>query len=162
MRFNQIMEMMAGDRQDRLPIELGIIQTIQQMNASRAGGGHAHTQPPGIFRITAGHESGRLLMPHLQETQLVAMGAQRFHNAIDTISRKTEDNLHAPINESFNQNIRARFGHNSISPFISFCVLRLLPAGSGRPSRDSTPISTRLGSLASSREQTPGEQPSRG
>src|SRR5436189_1563603 len=64
-RLDQIVEMMAGDRQDRLSIELGIVQSIKQVDAPRTGGGEAHPKLAGEFCITAGHEGRCFLVPDL-------------------------------------------------------------------------------------------------
>src|SRR5436190_22543062 len=102
-RLDQIVEVMAGDRQDRLPVELGVVQSIKQMDAPRTGGRQADAQFAGEFRITAGHEGRRFLVPDLHEANFVLSDAQRFHNPVYAVAWQTEDDFDSPFDQDVDQ-----------------------------------------------------------
>jgi hypothetical protein len=52
-------------------------------------------------------------LSHLNETNLILMGPQGFHQAINPISRQAEDGIHVPINECLDKNIGC--GHDLYS-----------------------------------------------
>src|SRR5438552_1929969 len=77
---DQVVVVVAGDGQDRLAVHLGVIQAIEEVDAARAAGSQAATQPAGVLGIAAGHERRRFLVPHLQEANPVLARPQRFHD----------------------------------------------------------------------------------
>src|SRR5947208_12845444 len=58
---------LANDCYDRLMIELGVIESIQQMDRAWPGRGEANTDLAGELGVAAGHEGSFLLMSHLDE-----------------------------------------------------------------------------------------------
>src|SRR6185437_9822279 len=86
-RPNEVMELKAGDREHRLVVEPGIIESVQQVNSTWAGRSQADTQLAGEFGITAGHECRSFFMAHLDKSNLVCVSAKGFHDAIDAIAR---------------------------------------------------------------------------
>jgi hypothetical protein len=85
-RADQIVEGVAGDGQHGLTVILGVVQTIEQVNAARPGGGHADPQRAGRLGVTAGRERCRFLMTNLHELDLVFLLSQRLEKAVDTIA----------------------------------------------------------------------------
>ena len=69
--FDQIVVLRAGDREHRLIVELGVVDAVQQVDAAGAGGREADAELAGELGIGAGGECGRLLVPHLDELDLV-------------------------------------------------------------------------------------------
>jgi hypothetical protein len=65
--------------------------------------------------VSAGHERGSFFMPYLDKTDLLLVRAQRFHNAVDAVSRQTKNDIDSPIDQSLNQHIGSSFGHRVIS-----------------------------------------------
>ena len=53
--------------------------------------------PKSVFGVTAGHERGRLFVPHLNEPDIVLSFAQRFHDAVNAIAGKPENYIHPPF-----------------------------------------------------------------
>ena len=96
---DQIVKRVPSDGQHRLPVAFRIVEAVEKVNASRAGGSDAYTQPAGIFRVAAGGERRGLLVPNLYELQLVLMGPKGFKHSVYTISWKTEDYFYSPIDE---------------------------------------------------------------
>ena len=68
---DQVMKLKAGERQHRCAVHLGVVQSVQQMNASGPRGRQTHTQPPGKFCVAARHECRRLFVAYLDEANLV-------------------------------------------------------------------------------------------
>ena len=59
--------LLADDRDDRLMVELRVVEAVQEMDRARAGGRHADADLAGELRVGAGHERGHLLVAHLDE-----------------------------------------------------------------------------------------------
>ena len=123
---DQIMEGVAGDRQDMLPVELRVIQPIEQMQAARSGGRHAHAQTPRELGVPAGRKRRGLLMTNLHQSDPVLSGPQRLKKAVDAVSREGEDRIHAPVDQSLYQHVcdgichchalrQSRFRHSLVS-----------------------------------------------
>ena len=53
---DQVVVLQARDGEHRLAIELGVVKTVEQVDAAGTGGREAHAQFPGPFGIAAGHE----------------------------------------------------------------------------------------------------------
>ena len=66
---------------------------------------------PVYLAVAAGGKGRRLLVPHLDEAQLLLTLAQRLEEAVDAVARKAEDRIHSPVEQSLNQQITSAFGH---------------------------------------------------
>jgi hypothetical protein len=106
-RARHIAVLHPGNCQNRLLVHLRVIKPVQQMNPARPRGRKTNTKPPRELGISAGHERSRLLMPHVNEANLVLRFAQRFHHAVDTVAGKPEDRIHAPRNQPLYKYIRS-------------------------------------------------------
>jgi hypothetical protein len=109
---DQIVKVMPGDRENRLPVELRVIQPVQQMQPARSGGGKTDAELAGVLRIRAGHERGRLLVPDLNEPDRVLALPERFHDAVDSVARQPEHDLDAPALQHVDEHIRSGFPHH--------------------------------------------------
>jgi len=96
-RADQVVELKPGDGEHRRAVELRVVKPVQEMNPARPGGRQANTELAGILRVCARHERCRLFVPHLDEANAIASLAQRFHNAVDAVPRKPEDDVHSPV-----------------------------------------------------------------
>ena len=81
----------------RLVIEPCIIETIQQVDGSGAGGCQANADLAGELGMGTGHECGHLLMANLNEVEFVAGAIERRNDAGDAISGKTENPSEFPL-----------------------------------------------------------------
>jgi hypothetical protein len=111
-RTNQIMELKASDSQHGLAVQLGVVETVEQVNASRSGCCQTNAEFAGKLRVTARHKCGSFLMSHLNETDLVLGFSERFNEAVDSIAGKAEDRVDAPIHERFYNHISRCFRHS--------------------------------------------------
>src|SRR5262245_46963347 len=84
------------------------------MNAAWSRSSEAASQLPGMLGIAAGHEGGRLLVPHLNETDFVLPFAKRLHDAVDAVTRQPEDHAHAPALYGVDQYVGCGSGHDEI------------------------------------------------
>src|SRR5579872_1742140 len=110
------MEMMPGDGDDRLAVELGVVEPVHKMQAARARRRQTDPQSAGELGIPAGHECRRLFMPHLHEANRVLPLAERLDDAVDSVARQTEDDLDSPLRQHVDQNVPAGACHDN-SPF---------------------------------------------
>jgi hypothetical protein len=70
-RVDEVVEVVAGDCQDGLAVHLRIVQAVEEVDAPGAGRRQADTKPAGVLGVGASHERCRLLVPHLDEADLV-------------------------------------------------------------------------------------------
>src|SRR5690348_7677442 len=105
------MEGVAGDCQHRLPIALGVVQAIQKVNATRARRSQTHAEPAGVLCVAARRESRRFFMPDLDEAQLILMRSKRLEDPVYPIAGKSKNDIDAPIDKPFQQDICNRFRH---------------------------------------------------
>ena len=96
MGADQIVERMPGNRQNRLPITLGIVQTVEQMNPTRSGCCDTHSQAACKFRIPASSERCGLFVSNLNETKLIFVRAESPENSVHAIAGEAENDLDAP------------------------------------------------------------------
>src|ERR1041384_5523899 len=99
---DEIVKLKPGNGKHRLVVKFGIIESIQQVNPARPGSGEANAELAGELCITARHESSGLFMPHLDKSNLVLASAKRFHDSIDSVARKPENDFYSPVQQSFN------------------------------------------------------------
>src|SRR5438045_9668902 len=100
-----IVELQSADRQPRPGVELGIVETIEQMDTAGRRRGETASQLSCEFGVATCHESSSLFVPHLNKSNLVLVGSKRLHDAVDTIPREPKNNLNAPINQRFDEHI---------------------------------------------------------
>ena len=109
---------MPGDREHRLAVELGVVQAVEQVDPARPGGREADAQLAGELGVAAGHERGRFLVAHLDEADLVLALAQRLHDPVDAVAGQAEDDLDAPVDAGFDQNVRRGIRHYTLPCWI--------------------------------------------
>src|SRR5947209_19282036 len=96
--------MESGERQHRLAVQLGIIETIQQMNTAWSRGSQADSKAVCVFSVGAGHERGRFFMAHLNKADFIAPGAEGLHDAVNAVTGQAKNYLDAPIVQGIDQN----------------------------------------------------------
>ena len=69
--------LLADDRDDRLVVELGVVEAVQQMDRARAGRGHADADLAGELGMAAGHEGRHLLVADLDQLGVVLRRGRR-------------------------------------------------------------------------------------
>ena len=97
MRADQIVKRMTRDGEHRLPIALRIVKPIEQMHAAGTGGRQTHAELARVFGITTCRECCSFFVADLDEPDFVFARSKRFEDAVDSISRKSEDRLHPPV-----------------------------------------------------------------
>src|SRR5438445_8648226 len=114
MSADQVMEGVPGDGEDRLAVELGIVQAVQQMNPPRSRRRETHAQATGVFGIATSGEGCGLFVSDLNQFDPVLAGPQGLVNSIDPVSGKAEYGLDAPFDEAVDKQIGHRFRHGRI------------------------------------------------
>jgi hypothetical protein len=105
MRADQIMKRMPRNREYGLAVAFGVIQSVQQVQSTRAGCRQAHAEPPGEFRIAACRKGGGFLVAHLNDFNAALPTPEGFKNTVDAVAWKTEDRVHFPVDEAIHQQI---------------------------------------------------------
>ena len=82
---------LTNDRHDRCMVELGVVQTVEQVDGTRSAGGRADPDPAAELGVTARLEGGHLLAPGLDEPRLVAGSLPGRENAVDPVPGIAED-----------------------------------------------------------------------
>ena len=59
--------LLADDRDDRLVVELGVVEAVEQVDRAGPGGRHADADLAGELGVRARHERGHLLVADLDE-----------------------------------------------------------------------------------------------
>ena len=111
MRADQVMKGVAGDCQDGLAIEFGVIETVQQMQPARSR--RRETDPKFVRKlcITTGSEGSRFFMTDLDDGNGISMHTQGFINTVNAVARQTKNGIDAPIDQSFDQQVRNCLDH---------------------------------------------------
>src|SRR5438105_9285308 len=94
-------------------IELGVVQSVEQMNRARAGSGQADTDFASKLCVRAGHEGGHLFMSHLNEIDLAFGAVECAHDSVDAVAGISVDAPHAPLGKAVNQEIRSCLRHGT-------------------------------------------------
>ena len=89
--------LLTHDRHHRLAVELGVVQSVQQMDGARSRGRQTHADLAGESGVAAGHEGCFLLVADLHEVERILHAAQRRQQAVDAIARIAEQASHAPL-----------------------------------------------------------------
>src|SRR5581483_6381003 len=91
--------LLADDGEHRLVVHLRVVETIQEMDRARTGGGEADADFAGELGMRARHEGGELLVARLDELHLF-IAPERTHDAVDAIAGIAVDALHAPLGKA--------------------------------------------------------------
>jgi hypothetical protein len=127
MRVDEIVVMVPGDGEDGLPVELGVVKTVEQVKSTWSRGGDAHAEPSGVLGIRAGHEGGRLLVAGLNEPDVLTSRAEGFHDAVDAVPWHPKDDLNAPLAQNVDQDVRGGVTHH-IAPSASIGLVVASPS----------------------------------
>ena len=103
---DEVMKLQPSDGQHRHVVELGIVESVQEMDAARTRGSQAYPQPSRELGVTAGHKGGCLFMAHLNKSNFLLVGSKRLHDPVDAVPRESKNDFNAPIDQGFNQHIR--------------------------------------------------------
>ena len=119
---------LTNDGEDRLVVQLGVIESVEQVNGPGSRGGEAHTHLAGDPGMAAGHEGGLLLMPDLNELEAVAGPAQRGNDPADPVAGIAEDAPDAPLRQPVQQEI-ADLPRHELPPvcMCPSCAMNRLP-----------------------------------
>jgi hypothetical protein len=108
---DHVVVVVAGDGQHRLPVQLGVVEAVEEVQPARTGGGQADPQAPRPAGVPGGHEGGGLFVADLDEADLVLAPAQGLHDPVDPVSGEAEDHLDAPFPEPLYHHVARRARH---------------------------------------------------
>ena len=75
------------------------------MHTAGPGRGTANAEPAGVFGVAGGRKGSRFLVPDLDEFQLVLVRSQRLKEAVNTVPWISENRIHAPFNQPFDNQV---------------------------------------------------------
>ena len=110
-RPDQVVVGHSGDCEHRLPVELRIVQTVQQVDAAGSGGGDTDAEAAREFGIPACHECGSFFVPHLNEAHGIALLPERLHDPVDAVTWQAKDCVDAPFLKNVDENVCCRLSH---------------------------------------------------
>ena len=119
----------ADDRQHRLMVQLCVVEPVEVVDRSRAGGGEANADLAGPFRMRTGHEGGLLLVAHLHELELVLVALERADDRVDPVAGIAVDALDAVLGEALEQEICGELGHGDVIPMAKRAKRGKRPGG---------------------------------
>jgi hypothetical protein len=97
--------LLTGDRENRLVIELGVVEAVQRMDRPRARGHEAHTETAAELGVRASHQGRRLLVADLDELEAIPGASQRARESVDAVPGIAVDPAHAPRGKPVNHKI---------------------------------------------------------
>src|SRR5699024_6926927 len=92
--------LLTDDRHHRLTIELRVVEAVEQMGGTAAGGGQADPHLGGELGVAAGHEGSHLLVAGLDELRTLVRAVQGAEEGIDAVSRIAEDPMGPPLSQA--------------------------------------------------------------
>ena len=95
----------TGDREDRLMVELRVVQTVQQVDPARAGRRQADAQTARRFGVCRRHEGGGFLVHDEDEPNPILVPTEALRESVDAVARQTEDGVDAPVDEPFDEQL---------------------------------------------------------
>jgi hypothetical protein len=107
--------LLADDGDHRDVIHLGIIETIEKMDRTRAGRRVAKTNLAGEFRVRRRHEGGHFFMPDLDILHAVFGFLQRHVQASDTVAGVAVHSMEPPFLQAMPHIFADVHGHGSRS-----------------------------------------------
>ena len=101
--MQEVVELEPGDGEHRLPVELGVVEAVEQMDAARTGRCQTDTELSRPLGIGAGVERRSLLVTDLNEANLVLARAQRLDNAVNAVPWDAEDRIDVPADQGLDK-----------------------------------------------------------
>ena len=78
--------LLADDRDDRLMVELGVVEPVEEVDRARPGGREADADVAAELRVRAGHECRELLVGGLDELDRVAVLVEAAEDPVDAVA----------------------------------------------------------------------------
>ena len=103
--------LLADDRDDRLVVELRVVEPVQQVDRAGTGGGDADADLAGELRVPARHERGHLLVARLDELGIAVSAVERAEEGVDPVARIAVDAPDAPLAQPLQDVIGNQLAH---------------------------------------------------
>jgi hypothetical protein len=89
--------LLADDRHDRLVVELGVIEPVEQMDGAGAGGRQADADLAGELRVRGRGQRGDLLVARLEKLDALSELVKGAKDPVDAVARIPVDAAHPPV-----------------------------------------------------------------
>src|SRR5205823_3055954 len=103
--------LLADDRDDRLVVELRVVEPVEQVDRPGARGGDADADLARELRVAAGHERSHLLVPDLDEVRVAARAVEGAEEGVDPVTGISVDPVDAPLPQSVEDVVSDEFSH---------------------------------------------------
>src|SRR5438874_1479740 len=91
MCVDEIMKLEAGNREHGGTVQLGIVKTIQEVDAARSRSGDTDAKLARQLRISCGRKCRSLLMTDLHKLQILPALSEGLDDAVDSVAGDAED-----------------------------------------------------------------------
>ena len=102
---------LADDGQNRLMIQLRVVEPVQKMDRARPRRGEANAYFAGEFGMRRGHEGGLFFMSRLDKGEAILSAFKRAQNAVNPVTRIAVDPGSAPIRQTGKHEVGDGIGH---------------------------------------------------
>jgi hypothetical protein len=92
--------LLADDRDDRLLVELRVVEAVEEMDRSGPRRGHADPEVVGELGVGGRREGGDLLVPDLDELEPVADVVEGAEQSVDAVAGVAVDALDPPVDQA--------------------------------------------------------------
>ena len=103
--------LLADDREDGRVVELGVVEAVQQVDRTRAGGGDAAAELVGELRVPAGHEGRHLLVARLDELGVAVSAVEGPEEAVDPVAGVAVHAVDARLAQALQHVVRNQLRH---------------------------------------------------
>jgi hypothetical protein len=107
--------LLADDGHDRLLVELGVVEAVEQVDSPGPGRGHADARLAGELRVRGRREARDLLVADLYELDPVAGVVEGAEEPVDTVARVAVDAPDAPLGEALEEECGDVLWHGVLS-----------------------------------------------
>src|SRR5207248_10918048 len=106
--------MVTRNGKHRLAVHLRVVEAVEEVDPTRAGGRQAAAEPAGKLRVSTRREGGRLLVAHLDEADLFLPLPQHLPNAVNPVPGDPKDDFDAPVVNRVDQHVGGSGGGHGL------------------------------------------------
>src|SRR5436305_2389310 len=116
------------------------------MNSAGGSSGETNAELAGEFGVAGGSHRSGLFVAHVNVSYTAAVSAKSLDEAVDAIARQPENDVHVPIQQALNENVRSSHNGTPASRLrrVYLCFSTRLRVGTKRQACEVEPGSTLL------------------
>ena len=106
--------LLPHDRDDRLMVELGVVEAVQQMDRARPRSRQADPDLARELGVRTRHERRHLLVAHLNQLRIAAGTVERSEDRVDAVAWIAVDAVNVPFTEPLQKKIAHPLSHRAL------------------------------------------------